>query len=199
MKISAESGRQHTSLALLVAIAVLLNLHAAGCASTTDDDSSANGEQVTRLAQNHPTNVDLKHDVPVPRDKVLDLQVDFALHNQAEFDRLSREIDDPKSPHYQQWLTPHDMHVRFGETKDQYQAVEQWLKSEGFTIIEKRYDSNEDYIKFTGTAEQAEKTFKIHLVEPMYDRYINSKDPAIPLQFVGVISRVEGLYGLLQP
>ena len=56
-----------------------------------------------------------------------------------------------------------------------------------------------DYIKFSGTAEQAEQAFRIHLVEPMYDRYINSSDPALPPQFIGVISRVGGLYGLLQP
>jgi subtilase family serine protease len=129
----------------------------------------------------------------------MNLQVDFALRNQAQFDELSREIDDPKSPHYQQWLTPQEMHARFGETKEQYQAVAAWLKAEGFTLTEERYDQNEDYIKFRGTAEQAEKAFKIKLVEPMYDRYINSANPAIPAQFAGVISQVEGLYGLLEP
>jgi len=170
-----------------------------GCASGENDDTSTNGEPLARLSQNHPTNVDLKHDNPVPRDKTLDMQVDFALRNRAEFDQLSREIDDPKSPQYQQWLTPEEMHARFGETRDQYEAVEAWLKSQGFTITEERYNQNEDYIKFTGTALQAEQAFKIKLVEPMYDRYINSKDPAIPPQFVGIISRVEGLYGLLQP
>ena len=171
-----------------------------GCASgPADENTTPSGEPVTRIGQNHPTNVDLKHDEPVPRDKVLDMQVDFALRNQAEFDEFSRSIDDPKSPNYQHWLTPQEMHERFGESHAQFQAVEDWLKAEGFTITELGYDRNEDYIKFRGTAEQTEKTFKIHLVEPMYDRYINSSDPAIPPQFVGVISRVEGLYGLLQP
>jgi subtilase family serine protease len=171
----------------------------ASCATSDNDDTTSSGEPVARLSQNHPTNVDLKHDEPVPRDMMLDMQIDFALRNQAEFDQLSREIDDPKSPQYQQWLTPQEMHARFGETRDQYEAVEAWLKAQGFAIIEESYDQNEDYIKFRGTAEQAEQAFKIKLVEPMYDRYINSKDPAIPPQFVGVISRVEGLYGLLQP
>jgi hypothetical protein len=172
-------------------------LGAAGCAGTSaSDDTNA---PVTRLAQNHPTNVDLKHDLPVPRDKVLTMQVDFALRNQAEFDELSREIDDKKSSHYHQWLTPEQVHQRFGETAEQYQAVEQWLISQGFTITEKRFNQSQDFIKFKGTALQAENAFKIKLVEPQYDRYINSKDPAIPDQFAGVISRVEGLYGLLPP
>jgi subtilase family serine protease len=180
-------------------VAVLLSILLAGCASFQSDDRTANGEPVARLAQNNPTEVDLRYDDPVPRDITLDMQVDFALRNQAEFDELSREIDDPNSPHYQQWLTPQEMHARFGETKDQFEAVEAWLKSEGFAITEERYDQNEDYIKFRGTADQAEKTFKIKLVEPMYDRYMSSADPAIPPQFVGVISRVGGLYGLLKP
>jgi subtilase family serine protease len=182
-----------------MSLAALLSFLIAGCTSFQSDDTTASGQPVVRLSQNNLANVDLKHDAPVPRDKMLDMQVDFALRNQAEFDELSKEIDDPKSPHYQQWLTPQEMHARFGETKDQYQAVAAWLKSEGFTITENDYGQNEDYIKFRGTVEQAEKTFKIKLVEPMYDRYINSAEPAIPPQFVGVISRVGGLYGLLKP
>ncbi len=182
-----------------MSLAALLSFLIAGCTNFQSDDTTASGQPVVRLSQNNLANVDLKHDAPVPRDKILDMQVDFALRNQAEFDELSKEIDDPKSPHYQQWLTPQEMHARFGETKHQYQAVAAWLKSEGFTITENDYGQNEDYIKFRGTVEQAEKTFKIKLVEPMYDRYINSAEPAIPPQFVGVISRVGGLYGLLKP
>jgi pro-kumamolisin-like protein len=189
-------GKSWGSRLVAVGLAVWLSLSAAGCAGTSASDDMS--EPVTRLSQNHPTNVDLKHDLPVPRDKVLTMQVDFALRNQAEFDELSREIDDKKSPHYHQWLTPEQAHQRFGETADQYHAVEQWLLSQGFTITEKRYNESQDFIKFMGTALQAETAFKIKLVEPQYDRYINSKDPAIPDQFAGVISRVEGLYGLLQ-
>jgi hypothetical protein len=197
MKPGIVSKGTGLKLAVVACLTVWLSLGAAGCADNGASDDNAG--PVTRLAQNHPTNVDLKHDLPVPRDKVLTMQVDFALRNQAEFDQLSREIDDKKSPHYHQWLTPEQVHQRFGETAEQYQAVEQWLVSQGFTIIEKRYNQSQDFIKFKGTALQAENAFKIKLVEPQYDRYINSKDPAIPDQFAGVISRVEGLYGLLPP
>ncbi len=177
-----------------IVLAVLLISQAAGCAGTAD---SGGNDNATRLAVNHPTGVDVVHDVPVPRDKVLDLEVDFAMRNQAEFDQFMHEIDDKKSPEYHHWLTPQETHARFGETAGQFHAVEQWLKSEGFTITEESYDTNADYIKFSGTAEQIERVFKLRLVEPMYDRYTNSKDPAIPPQFVGVISTVGGLYGLL--
>jgi subtilase family serine protease len=187
------------SRSIVIWLAALLSIGVAGCTTYQSENTTANGEPVVRLSENNPANVDVKHDKPVPRDKMLDMQVDFALRNQAEFDELSKEIDDPSSPHYQQWLTPEEMHTRFGETKGQYQAVEAWLKSEGFTITDEAYGQNEDYIKFSGTAEQAEQAFKIKLVEPMYDRYINSADPAIPPQFAGVISRVGGLYGLLKP
>jgi subtilase family serine protease len=197
MKISNPDQRM--SLSILASLVVLLSVLVAGCASSQNDDTTASGEPVVRLSQNNPTNVDLRHDHAVPRDKMLELEVDFAMRNQAEFNELSKAIDDPNSPHYQQWLTPQEMHARFGETKNQYEAVAAWLKSEGFTITEKRYGQNEDYIKFRGTAEQTEEAFKIKLLEPMYDRYISSADPAIPPQFVGVISRVGGLYGLLRP
>jgi hypothetical protein len=178
-------------------LVVGLSLIVAGCVGNSASDESAG--PVTRLSQNHPTNVDLKHDLPVPRDKLLTMQVDFALRNRAKFDELSRAIDDKKSPQYHHWLTPQQIHERFGETAEQYQAVEQWLVAQGFRITERRYNQSQDYIKFNGTALQAETAFKVKLVEPQYDRYINSQDPAIPDQFVGVISRVDGLYGLLPP
>jgi hypothetical protein len=192
MKIADE--RQRIGLAAKVALALMLAL-LAGCSGMGEEHD----ENVPRLAQNRPTNVDLKHDLPVPRDKILYMEVDFAQRNQAEHDALSRAIDDKKSPLYHHWLTPEELHARFGETQEQFNAVEAWLQSQGFRITEKRYGMDNDYIKFSGTAEQAEQAFKIHLVEPMYDRYINSSDPALPPQFIGVISRVGGLYGLLEP
>jgi Pro-kumamolisin, activation domain len=188
--------RSRTSLAIAAVFALWAIFSAAACTSTAELGSA--GEPMTRLGVNHPTNVDLKHDLPVPRDKVLDLQVDFAMHNQAEFDRLSREIDDKKSPMYHHWLTPREVHARFGETAEQFHAVEAWLESSGFTITRTSYGGNADYIQFKGTVSQVEDAFKIKLVQPMYDRYINSEDPAIPQRFVGVISTVSGLYGLLK-
>ena len=179
---------------VVAAFAILLTL-LAGCSGMGEEHD----ENVPRLAQNRPTNVDLKHDLPVPRDKILYMEVDFAQHNQAEHDALSGAIDDKKSPLYHHWLTPEELHARFGETQEQFNAVEAWLQSQGFRITEKRCGMDNDYIKFSGTTEQAEQAFRIHLVEPMYDRYINSSDPALPPQFIGVISRVGGLYGLLQP
>jgi subtilase family serine protease len=190
---------QCVSLSILGSLLVLLSILVASCTNSQTDDTNVNRQPVVRLSQDNQTNADVKHDIPVPRDMMLDMQVDFALRNQAEFDELSKEIDDPNSPHYQQWLTPQEMHARFGETKEQFQAVEAWLKSEGFEITGETYGQNEDYIKFQGTADQAENTFKIKLLEPMYDRYISSADPSIPPQFVGVISRVGGLYGLIKP
>jgi subtilase family serine protease len=196
LKAEIPIKRRRVGLAVGAALAVLLMLNAAGCGETNSSNQS--DEQATRLSLNHPTDVDLKHDAPVPPHKVLEIQVDFATRNQAEFDEFMRAIDDKQSPEYHHWLTPQEMHRRFGETSDQFHAVEQWIKSEGFTITEESYGANADYIKFKGTTAQVEKTFKIRLVEPVYDRFINSEDPAIPPQFVGVISRVEGLYGLLQ-
>jgi subtilase family serine protease len=187
---------QSAGLAAAAALAVLLTLNAVGC-SGTSGSSGGSDEQATRLGVNHPTNVDVKHDVPVPRAKVLELEVDFAPRHQAEHEELMRAIDNKKSPLYHHWLTPEEMHARFGETAEQFGAVKQWLQGEDFTITEERYGVNGDFIKFKGTAAQIEKTFRIRLVEPIYDRYINSEDPAIPAQFVGVISRVNGLYGLL--
>jgi len=168
-----------------------VGVHAYGCAGASDNG----GEAGARLQGLHPTGVDLSAFKPAPSDKEIALELNFTMQHKDQFDELTRETQNPGSKQYQHWLTPEEMHARFGESRAQFDAVEQWLRSEGFTIVDKSYGGNEDYIKFKGTIRQVEKAFKIEIVSPLYDRYANKEDPAIPPQFVGVISNIAGLSG----
>jgi subtilase family serine protease len=89
------------------------------------------------------------------------------------------------------------MHVRFGVTQEQFNAVDQWLEGQGFTITDKSYGGNEDYIRFKGTLAQVEKTFDVHIVLVAPDRFRNAQDPQIPQQFAGVIETITGFSGLM--
>ena len=179
----------------IVVLTTAVGVHAYGCAGAGDNGGEAGGKPVARLQGLHPTGVDLSAFKPAPSDKEIALELNFAMQHKDQFDELMRESQNPGSKQHEHWLTPEEMHARFGESRAQFDAVEQWLNSQGFTIMEKSYGSNEDYIKFKGAIGQVEKAFKVEIVSPQYDRFANKQDPAIPPQFVGVISGIAGLSG----
>jgi Pro-kumamolisin, activation domain len=158
-------------------------------ASTTN----AGGEPIVRLQNNRPKDIDLSLDHGAPRDKMIGLEVEFAVRNKEQFDQLMRDIDDPHSPQYHHWLTPEQMHTKFGESQQQFDAVLQWLQAQGFTITDKSYGTNADYIRFRGSIGQIEKAFDVELVSPEYDQYAARTDPGIPARFDGVVARIAGL------
>jgi subtilase family serine protease len=128
-----------------------------------------------------------------PSDHVMTMELEFAQRNQAELDKLEAEINDPHSSRYQQWITPEEMHARFGVTQAQFNSVGQWLQSQGFTITDKSYGGNEDYIRFTGTVAQVDRAFQVHIMEPEFELYVPKEAPVIPAQFNGVIGHISGL------
>jgi len=175
-------------------LCIISGLCASGCGAAATGDQAAGGTPMVTL-QNRPTADDplLAKAKDAPPDKVLNLELEFALRNKAEFDQLINEINDPKSPQYQKWMTPEQMHARFGESQAEFNAVEQWLQAQGFTITDKAYGTNEDYIRFTGTVAQADKAFNVRIAEPTFEEYVPRQSPQIPAQFAGVIARVNGL------
>jgi Pro-kumamolisin, activation domain len=184
----------------LVYVILVLALFASGCSATgvlggakAERTTSASGEPLVRLQHDRPEGIDLSKEHDAPPDKVIPLEVEFAMRNKQQFDELMHEIADPQSPNYRRWLTPEEMHARFGETESQFNEVLRWLQGQGFTITDKSYGTNADYIRFKGTIGQIEKAFDVQLVLPEYDQYAAKNDPAVPAKFDGVISRIVGL------
>jgi subtilase family serine protease len=189
------------SLRWLASITLIFPLAASGCSATSGilgggqaaRTTSASGEPIVRLQHDHPEGIDLSKEHNAPPDKVIPLEIEFAMRNKPQFDQLMRDIADPHSPQYHHWLTPEEMHARFGETQGQFNEVLQWLQQQGFTVTDKSYGTNADYIRFKGTIDQVEKAFDVQLVLPEFEHYAAKNDPAVPAKFDGVISRVVGL------
>jgi hypothetical protein len=185
----------------LASIGLAFALAASSCSTTTgvigggaaERTTSASGEPLVRLQHDRPEGIDLSKEHDAPTDVVIPLEVEFAMRNKQQFDDLMREIADPHSTQYQQWLTPEQMHARFGETQSQFNDVLQWLQGQGFTITDQSYGTNADYIRFKGTVGEVEKAFDVQLVLPEFDHYAAKNDPAVPARFDGVISRIVGL------
>jgi len=189
------------SFGRLANIMLVFVLAASGCSTSSggggmERTTSASGEPLVRLQHDRPESVDLSNlgaRFEAPADRVIPLEVEFAMRNKQQFDDLMREINDPHSPNYRRWLTPEQMHARFGETESQFNEVLTWLQQQGFTITDKSYGTNADYIRFKGTIGQIEKAFDVQLVMPEFEHYAAKNDPAIPAKFDGVISRIVGL------
>src|SRR5216683_1033995 len=150
-------------------------------------------EAMEPLVGSHPANFDFRNRPPLPPDMKLSLWLRFARKNETEFRRHLQEMDDPSSPEYRHGLTPEEIHSRFGESMAEFQAVEQWLRSQGFGITEAIYGKSIDSIRFTGTVEQAEKAFRTTIVSTGPGKYANSTDAMIPHRFKGVIGSILGL------
>lgn len=198
MKIRSSAMRVRSSPSasriLLSSLLVASGLGGWGCAARPDNSAAANATPVVQV-QSRPTALDplMARAKEAPSDHVMTMELEFAVRNQAQLDQLMAQIEDPHSPRYQQWVTPAEMHTRFGETQAEFDAVAAWLQSQGLTVTDKSFGTNEDFIRFTGTVAQVDQAFQVHIMEPQFELYVPKEAPVIPAQFNGVIGRINGL------
>jgi len=180
--------------ALLYGLLVASGLGVCGCAASPENSAAANATPVVQV-QSRPTALDplMARAKEAPSDHVMTMELEFAVRNQAQLDQLMAQIEDPHSPRYQQWVTPEEMHTRFGETQAEFDAVASWLQSQGLTITDKSFGTNEDFIRFTGTVAKVDQAFQVHIMEPQFELYVPKEAPVIPAQYNGVIGRINGL------
>jgi hypothetical protein len=67
-------------------------------------------------------------------DKRLRLAISLPLRNQDALHALLRDLYDPTSQNYRQWLTPQQFTERFGPSEQDYQALMNFAKANGLTI-----------------------------------------------------------------
>lgn len=84
--------------------------------------------------------------------------------NEAELDQFLREIYDPYSPSYRQFLTVEQFTERFGPTQKDYDSVIAFAKANGFTVV--GTSRNRTNLDVQGTVASIEKAF--HLTMGVY-------------------------------
>ena len=65
----------------------------------------------------------------------LSVALHLPLRNQAELARLLRDLYDPKSAKFHKYLSVSEFTERFGPTAEDYDAVVNWAKANGFSVI----------------------------------------------------------------
>ena len=154
----------------------------------------------SRLSGNvHPVSPDAMDLGSVPASHPLPQMTLFfncTAEQQAELDSLLAQQQEPSSPNYHQWLTPEQFGQRFGVSEADMAKAAQWLRSQGFTILEGAPSRN--YIVFSGTAAQAEAAFTtdIHsfIMPDGNIRFANVQEPSLPRALAEVTLSVQGLH-----
>jgi subtilase family serine protease len=153
--------------------------------------ASADGADTAMLAGNHPPEAEtLPSAGNADPAQPLEMEIRFALRNQAELDKLLAKQQTPGSPNYHKWLAAGEFRQRFGPRQADLDAVADWLRSEGF-IVESTSDG---YIKFAGSVAQVQRSLSVRIARfGDGSVYANVNDPMIPARFAGVIGSILGL------
>ena len=126
------------------------------------------------------------------------LQISPSPSQQAALDRLLIEQQDPGSPNYHNWLTPEQFADRFGMSRADTAKITNWLRSQGFTIVQVARARN--WVAFSGTASQVQTALhtQIHYFVVDGERhYANATAISLPKALAGVVTSVRGLNDFL--
>lgn len=142
--------------------------------------------------------------LPIPTPSLTDVPLTLTIvlkrTDQKDFDGFLRSIQTPGSPAYRQYLSPEEQAARFGPSVRVYGDVEQWLRGEGFTVIEG--SANRLTLTATGTRAQAERALQIHLGDHKIGGqtfYANDREPTLPGEIAHRVQAVIGLSNQARP
>jgi subtilase family serine protease len=112
------------------------------------------------------------------------LAIGLPLHNGNALDELFRQIYDPQSTNYHQYLTPSEFTARFGPTEQDYQAVVDFAAANGLTVAGRH--ANRLVLDVHGSVASVERAFQTTLRtyrHPTEPRNFFAPDvaPSVPL------------------
>ncbi|MGA7860165.1 MAG: S53 family peptidase, partial [Terracidiphilus sp.] len=122
----------------------------------------------------------------LPSNQVLQLDLVLPLRDPAGLKSFLKDVYDPTSPSYRQFLTPAEFTARFGPTQDQYDSVVRFAKTYGFTVVGGSRDGMDVQVK--GPVAAIETAFHVNMrtyKHPTENRDFYSPDgePTLDLPF----------------
>jgi len=124
----------------------------------------------------------------------LSLALKRSPERQQAFDRFLHEQQDPSSPNYQRWLTPTEVGERFGASRNDIDALSNWLRAQGLTV--EAVANSRMRITFSGSASNIAAAFGTELhyyAAGKETRIANATAPSIPSALTGAVRSVVGL------
>ncbi|CEG58518.1 S53 family peptidase [Legionella fallonii] len=128
---------------------------------------------------------------PVNPQQVITFSVWLKLRNKAQFDNFTNELYDPRSEHYQKFLTKEEYEARYAPSKNAVQEVEHYFLSQGMKT--KRVYTT---IQVTAEASKIEQVLQIKLNNYRYKDqlvYGNTSEPKVNPKIAQYISGISDL------
>jgi subtilase family serine protease len=122
----------------------------------------------------------------LPAEQRMRLVIVLPLRNQAALDNFLKELYDPASPSYRQFLTVEEFTRMFGPTQQDYDAVVSWAETNGFTVV--GTSRNRLNLDVTGSVTTIETAFHVNMglyQHPTENRtfYAPDREPTVNLPF----------------
>ena len=122
----------------------------------------------------------------LPAEQRMRLVIVLPLRNQTALDNFLKELYDPASPSFRQFLTVEEFTTQFGPTPQDYDAVRGWAESNGFTV--EGTSRNRLNLDVTGSVATIETAFHVNLnvyQHPTENRtfYAPDREPTTDLPF----------------
>ena len=117
----------------------------------------------------------------VPATQTVTVGVFLANPNQAAEDAYAKQLYDPSSPNYGNYLDPGTFNSEFGVPAATFQAAQSWLQADGLTVTS--VEGATDYMLASGSAAQIETVFGTPLntyIANGRSFYANTLAPTVP-------------------
>jgi subtilase family serine protease len=162
----------------------LLALAAVGCAALLGAGAPAHAGSgaTTTLTNDVVHNLNLATlNGPLPAAQTVTVGVFLTNPNQAAEDAYVKQLYNPSSPNYGNYLDPDTFNSQFGVPAANFQAAESWLQGSGLTVTS--IEGATDYVLASGSATQVEAAFGTPLdtyTASGRSFYANTIAPAVP-------------------
>ena len=119
----------------------------------------------------------------LPATNRLALAIGLPLHNQPALETLLRQLYDPQSTNFHQFLTPPEFVAQFGPTEAEYDSVVQFATTNGLTVTARH--SNRLVLDVEGSAADVGRAFGVNFQTYRHpteqrDFYAPNQEPSVP-------------------
>jgi alpha-tubulin suppressor-like RCC1 family protein len=131
---------------------------------------------------------------PLAPSTVLHFGVGLPVQNATALDSFVKQVSDPNSPSYRQYLTPDQFTTTYGPTQAAFQAVVTWANANGLTV-DNPGSTSRLFVEVHGTAANVEKAVYANFVQRTRSDgttfYMLDREPSLDLS--PSVLRISGL------
>lgn len=160
--------------------------------------SAGTAQQERQVLRNHVRSaITSGQAVPVgvlPSTQRMSLAITLPLRNQADLTNFLERLNDPSSPDYRKFLSVDQFAEKYGPTTQDYQAVVDFAKANGFTVT--KTPKNRLLVDINGTVGQIESAFHVVMTvyrHPTENRTFYSPDREPSLDLSVPVAHIAGL------